>query len=232
MSKPVISLLEAKKEGVVGGVLFDAKMTRLIALIVNTNSATDAARKRLDIKNIFKQDMDAIVVKSAASLRCATETADNPIGLAAYDHEGTHLGVIDDVGIDKGRVLWISSGNEKLPVGKILSRSKGLIIFCGPSKPPKLSPAKKTSTVKIAAQFNNPATKSARVHLHAHVSRTPPPPDSKPRNYDFLLGKTAEHDLFLSCGSLLVMGGDIITAKIIDTARTDHKLVQLALHCR
>ena len=139
MSKPVISLLEAKHEGVVASVLFDAKMTRLLALIVATGSATDAARKRLDVKNIYKQEMDAIVVKTAAVMRYAPEPADNPVGLPAYDHEGTLLGMVDDVCIDKGRVLWISSDGKQLPAAKVLSRSGGLIIFCGAGKPPKLT---------------------------------------------------------------------------------------------
>jgi len=236
MSKPVISLLEAKHEGVVGSVLFDVKMTRLLALIVHSDSATDATRKRLDIKNIYKQDMDAIVIKTAASMRYAPEPADNPVGLPAYNHEGTFLGMVDDVCVEKSRVLWISSDGVELPACKVLSRSDGLIIFCGPGKPPKLSAQKIKPTTaaaaKLAPLLASPVLDNTRVHLHAQVSRTPPPPNSKPKNYDFLIGKTSERDLFLSSGAPLVMRGDIITDKVIAAARFDHKLVQLALHCR
>ncbi|MCL2370126.1 MAG: hypothetical protein FWC80_02725 [Firmicutes bacterium] len=300
ISKPVISLAEAKNEGVVCSVIFNPKMTRLLAVIVETGSVTDAARKRLDIKNIYKYDMDAIVIKTASSMYYATEMHENPIGLPAYDHEGKLLGMVDDIGVDKGQVLWISCNGKELPVAKVLSRSGSLIIFVGSGKTPVIRKKSPTATAKrkISTLTANPVHKNTSVvvhdetkeptitlnrnveralralqvknneeikekavaenvkkdikktenseseqtsfvqtstnptHLKANVTYTPPPPNSKLKNYDFLLGKIVEKDLYLSNGTTLVTIGEVITDKIINSARLDHKLVQLALHCR
>jgi len=299
ISKPVISLAEAKNEGVVSNVIFDPKMTRLLAVIVETDSVTDAKNKRLDIKNIYKHDMDAIVIKTASSMYYAAETPQNPIGLPAYDHEGTLLGMVDDIGVDGGRVVWISYNGKQSSVAKVLSRSGSLVIFVGPSKPPairKKSPAA-TAKRKVTTLIANPVHAKTKVTVHekeaeqiilrtepqpvnieinrtveralralqthkseeieesneqikedqkstclignvnptyiqANVTYTPPPPNSKLKNYDFLLGKEADMDMLLSNGKVLVNKGDLITSKIIDKARNDHKLIHLALHCR
>jgi len=300
ISKPVISLTEAKNEGVVSSVIFDPKMRRLLAVIVETDSVTDAKYKRLDTKNIYKHDMDAIVIKTASSMYYATEEPQNPIGLPAYDHEGTLLGMVDDIGLDGGYVQWISCNGKQSSVAKVLSRSGSLVIFVGPSKPPairKKSPAiaakrkiktlaanpvhgktkvivhdknteeqdintkpQPTTVIEInrnveralralqvhrneeadrdgeeetkAEKNDYPIETTNPTHLQANVTYTPPPPNSKVRNYDFLLGKEADMDMLLSNGKVLVNKGDIITSKIIDKARKDHKLIHLALHCR
>jgi len=236
VSKPVISLYEARREGIVVGCIFDAKMSRLMALAVECEDETDAGKKRLDLKNIYKHDSDAVVVKNSAVLRfCDKAIGGCPIGLIAYDHEGTVLGTIDDIGIDvRGKVLWISCNGVNLECTRLVSRSDKLVIFCGAGKPPKLtSPrSKRVATKRIEAALAKAETAGGQIRLHAQVSRTPPPKDSKMRNYDFLVSKIVERDIVSSIGEVIALEGDVITDAIIDLARNDHKLVQLALYCR
>lgn len=285
LSKPLISLYDAKVIGVVSNIIFDAKMMKGRLLVVVNDDIDDTNNKFIELKDIANLNYDAVVIKNSECLTNTWNTvtlgAGNPINCACYNQDGKYLGIVKDVYLENQKVLSLLIECEEYPANTLLSFSDKLLIFNDTGLPIKLKPTKhvplkneingnqnvnihnidhetgtesnkKTHSASMTVNENNSALKSlpleaqrlietmAQVKIdlptkipqkNTLVSRTPIiEGGGQNQNYQFLIGKTLQKDIYSITNELILPQETVITDKEIEIARGNGKLVQLALH--
>ncbi|MDR0426922.1 MAG: PRC-barrel domain-containing protein [Clostridiales bacterium] len=144
LSKPVISLYEAKNIGTVTNILFDKKLQNAKYLLVYLDSEDDVTQKYLPFKDAGSLESDAVTVKNTSKIQSRWAVPPglslNPINLPIYNHNGKELGRISDVRLEGAEVLAVVAGEREYTPGVILSKSDEIVIVNDGGERIKLTP--------------------------------------------------------------------------------------------
>lgn len=236
LSKPLITLADARYEGTVGNIYFDNRLRR--GKYIELFDEDENPEQRFVELNKVNIGVDAAVIAHDGYLTCEWNSeldnlAPNPINASAYNPDGKSLGRVTDVLMDGTTVTGFEVSGVVMPADTLLSYSKNLLIFNDTGKPvklakpkPKIPPPEKASAAVHVTQAPPEPQVAVPEKLRAPVSAPPPQATA----YNFLLGKTTTDPIIGPSGQMIVPAGTVVTPEVIERARAEGKLVRLALH--
>jgi len=245
--KTLIALSGAENAGYIINVWFDSKLSRAITVeIVNDDDETEM-RKFAPLKNM-ECGGDAAVIRSSACIKEQNQSSAAvpcPVGITCFNQNGKALGKIRDIELSDCVVTEIICDEATFKPAQLLSLGDNCIFndtgkkISLPKPRPKNAQAGKDKLPKEppvnapeAPQNNAAQTYDRRAYAvqtptvpqSVTVTRTPPPA----RDYSFLLGKHV-HSPVMSRGKVIIPEDAVVDAQIIELARLENKLIQLAL---
>ena len=230
LGKPLISISDAKSVGYVSNVWFDGKLQYAKTAEI-TNDDDDYPERAYVELRYMQCDGDAAVIKTTAHISASnlvSATTPCPINRRSFNQSGKALGHVRDVTIEGRNVQQIICDKATFSPKELLSLSENLCIFNDTGSPIKLAKARvprpsrtaEKTPVQIHTSVQTPKTPQSIT-----VTRTPGVPV---KDYSFLMGKPV-HSPVLSGGQVIIPAGTVVNEKIIELARRENKLVQLAL---
>lgn len=162
-------------------------------------------------------------------------------GAETFDAKGKFLGNVTDYTFDGNkRSKQIITNGIRLHPKKLIAANGVLVFNTGRQLPPKKKPAlPETSPVADLSADSEPEVYSAPVEpvpepQPQFFSERPNTATISPEtlNFDFLLGRTTKRNISDLNGLLLIPIGTIISRHIIDSARKNGKLSELAISSR
>lgn len=254
LSKPIISLYEAKNVGIISNIFFDKKMQTAKYLVIYSDNDDDINEKFIAFKEISALESDAATVKNLSKIvsrfSIAPTYSINPMNLKVFNHEGKEIGKITDIEIEGNKIINLNLGDKKYPPSMVLSKSDEIIVINDSGQPIKLSPParirktaadKKRNVTITAADKDNTiiATDNLKdINLPYRVLpentsvATPPAGITKKQGYTFLLEKVMTRTIFSDTGEMIAEKDAAINPEIIEKAISAGKLVHLALHSK
>ena len=134
LSKPVISLLNSRTEGIVKCVTFDKNFKRLKWIVLFDNNE-HLEEKALKINNIYSFGENAIVIKDDQCLNLEvscikTDEKKLPINNEVYTTKGKYLGRVKDIVLDEKYYIQqlILNNDELIDINKILASGEDAVI--------------------------------------------------------------------------------------------------------
>lgn len=155
LSKPVISLLDSKTEGIVKNAIFDKNFKRLKYLVLFDNNEHQE-EKTLSIQNIYSYGENAIIVKDGQDLSLELSTvkiSDKllPINNAVYTYLGKCVGKVTDILLDdKYYIKSLIIGQTEIDINEILSSGEDAVIIQDKNKKVNISNIKRKKSKKVA----------------------------------------------------------------------------------
>ena len=233
LSKPLITLSDAKFAGTVCNIFFDKNFRRgrYVELFSEDENAPEQRYVALDR---LRLGADAAVVSHEGLIRSLiddlrSEAAPNPINRAAYNLDGKNLGRVTDVILDGVAVRQFEIEGKAYESDTLVSYSDKILIFNDTGKPFRPVRPRKPRIPEGAEQITVTAT-ATTVELPEKLTVTAAPRTGERSDYKFLLGKKTVKHILSHEGNVIVPEGSVVTAELIDRARAAGKLVQLALN--
>lgn len=247
--KPVISIADARNPGYVAGVWLDGKL--LFAKTVEILCDEDEMPERAfaPFRSVSWGE-DAAILKSQSAVTeiNSPSAVIMPLNLRCYNTDGKFLGCVRDVEIDGSAVKRILCDDKTLAPEKLVSASADTLIFNDTDKPFKLPKVtKQNKTHKKSVEKTEPPAAHAPIlapeqnisapQKQSSTVQTPVIPQSvtvthtpglPTKDYSFLMGKPV-HSPIVSQGRVLIPSGVVVDERVIEYARRENKLVQLAL---
>lgn len=230
LSKPLITLSDAKYAGTVSNIFFDKALRRGSCLELLSEDDAAPERTAIDLKYV-KLGPDAAVVPHSVLLEPVKTSGltSNPINCAAYNQDGKRLGRVSDVLLDGTNIVSVEVDGKPYEVATLIAHSDKLLILndSGRSFKP-YRPARKPTLPPEPPVEPPPATTPPESVVVLPEKLTAAPPVDR-GEYAFLLDKKTTKHLLSPEGTLLVPAGTVVTHEVIDRVRSAGKLVQLAL---
>lgn len=232
LSKPLITLSDAKYAGTVSNIFFDKALRRGSCLELLSEDDASPERTAIDFKYV-KLGPDAAVVPHSVLLEPVKtgNLTSNPINCTAYNQDGKLLGRVSDVLLDGTSIASIEVDGKPYEIAMLIAHSDKLVILNDSGrafKPyrPTRKPSQPSEEPSESPPPAPPAPPEATVVLPEKLTAA----TSVDRGeYAFLLDKKTTKHLLSPEGTLLVPAGTIVTHEVIDRVRAAGKLVQLAL---
>ena len=205
----VINLYEGQVDGYIKNLIFGDNYKKIRGFIVYSDKLDKEFY--LNIKRIYKIN-DIVFTKNASVYEeNGTQNTNSPINLPAYSSDGKNLGVIVDIEVDENfNVINFITANNDYIRNDIAKITNSLVIFNNETLCIKTSAfAPRNKTIKKEASSTNIVTNF---------------------NKSFLIGRKTTKDIFTFNNELLVKSGTIITERIVNIARLNGKLRELALN--
>lgn len=134
LSKPVISLIDSKTEGIIKNAIFDKNFKKLKYLILFDNNE-HLEEKALNITNIYSYGENAIIVKeeSDLDLELSTKKIDDkpfPINNNVYTYLGKFIGIVNDIILDeKFNIISLIVSDKEIMLENIISSGLDAVII-------------------------------------------------------------------------------------------------------
>lgn len=221
IGKPIVSIYDGKIEGIVKNVLFDKKLTKILALqIFDDNSQEEKIVKEQDI---YFVGQDAITIKNSSCV--LFDFADencfaSPVNKNIFTTQGNTVGKIVDVELDdSNKTTKLLTTATQIAITNVLSAGEDVILL-KPQKSAKLQQFK--SKNKIPQNKNNIV-----VTIQNKIMPPQKPKKITTSNVDFLIGRKISKNLYADNGELLAKKGTKISAVVIETVCKNGKLKEL-----
>lgn len=167
LSKPVISLIDSKTEGIIKNAIFDKNFKRLKSLILFDNNEYQE-EKVLNIQNIYSYGENAIIIKDGqdlnlevSSLKINDKTL--PVNNLVYTYLGKFIGQVTDIVLDdKFYVKSIITNNKEIKIDEVISCGQDAVIIQDDERKVNLSNIKRKKSKKIQI-LNNKETYNQKV---------------------------------------------------------------------
>ncbi|MGN1221647.1 MAG: PRC-barrel domain-containing protein [Christensenellales bacterium] len=226
IGKPIISIYNGKIEGYVKNLLFDKKLTKLCFLQFFDDNTQE--EKLLNVKSIYSIGQDAIILKN--SFEIILDTIDesnyiNPNNFQIYSVAGNKIGKVADITLnDKNKIEnLVLQDKTKLLLKNILNVGDRVIILKEGQSKLKISDFKsKTNIIKYSKS-------NIKVEIQNGVTVIKPQKPNKviANNYEFLIGRKTNKNIYADNGELLVKKQTKISTNIIDVVCRNGKLKEL-----
>ena len=225
IGKPIISIYSGKIEGYVKNLLFDKKLTKLCLLQFFDDNTQE--EKLLHAKSIYKIGQDAIILKNDADI--ILDTIDitnyvNPTNLDVYTIDGKQLGKVVDIVLNEKTKIenMVLQDKSKLLAVNILNVGENVIILKSEQKNVKITDFKNKTKI---TKFNH----NIKVEIQNGMTIIRPQKPNKviAKNFDFLLGRKTNKNIYSDNGELLVKKQTKITNFVIDVVCRNGKLKEL-----
>ncbi len=200
LGKPLIDLASANLLGTVANLYFDEKCLKGTLIKLFTED-----------EEIKFFPLSKVNISGDAAVTMGGELLDTPVGLKSpvnsyvFNQNGKLLGKVTDIIMDGLKTVEFVLDSGNIEAGKLLSAGNVLIVNDG-AKPIRLKTTKRPRAQK------------------------PLPPKRFAPSYDFLLGKKLQRTITASDGKIIAHAGEKITGDTISLAKTEGKLVILALN--
>lgn len=100
LSRIVISLTEAKNEGIVMNILLDKKFKYILGYIIIDDNSSEEEEKFLPLKKVI-EGTDAIMIVDETKLTAKTDGLKCPLNAPVYNTDGVLTGSLKDVYFDE-----------------------------------------------------------------------------------------------------------------------------------
>ena len=235
LGKPLISLADAKSVGYLSNLWFDDKLLRVKTAEI-TNDYDEYPERTYAPFRFMRCDGDAAVIKSLSCVtekKAASSPVPCPINRECFNQNGNSLGKVRDVVLEGNAVAQIFCEKATFTPKELLTLGNNLCIFNDTGAPIKL-PKPRTPRPRVPKPV--PQHAEIPVSIYSPVQTPPTPqnvtvtrtPGDPIKDYSFLMGKPV-HTPVLCGGKILIPAGTVVSEKIIELARKENKLVQLAL---
>lgn len=134
LTKPVISLINAKTEGIVKNAVFDKNFKKLKYLILFDNNEHQE-EKALNILNIYSYGENAIVIKEDSDLNLEISNKQIldkpfPINSNVYTYLGKFMGKVNDIILDeKYNIISLIVNGKEVLIENIISCGEDAVII-------------------------------------------------------------------------------------------------------
>lgn len=228
LSKPLITLSDAKYAGTVNNIYFDKALKRGRCVELFCEDETAPEQRYVDLKKVTPGTDAAVITHEGLLVPARGEGAANPINCAAYNIDGKSLGRVTDVLMDGVTVTGFEVDGNVFGADTLVSYSDRLLIFNDTGKP--FRPVRPPKPRIPAAAEDIPVTVTATVALPEKLTAAASALPAERSDYKFLLGKRTVKNILSPEGNVIVPADSVVTAELIDKVRAAGKLVQLALN--
>ncbi len=252
ISKPVINLYNGKLEGTVKNICFDSKFKKATNLILFEDE--DGEECILNINKVYKIGTNAITIKNSEGLLptlfASKVDYNNQINNEVYNLEGEKLGIVTDIVLgDNYKIEKILvDGKEFNPSAVISFGENNLIInssgakYSKDSYKPKITQKpKQLDLIKILPKIPEPSEdKIPKIEFNDldikpkqnyKISENPLP-QRMITSQNYLLGRKLSKTIYGTNNEIIAKKDCLITEKILLSAKTHNKLVELAVFSR
>lgn len=255
ISKPVINILDGKFEGVVKEAIFDNNFKRLKYIVLFDNNE-EIEERCLFVKDIYNISDDAIIIKNDEDLNLElsfqnTENKPCPINNNAYTYLGKFLGKVTDVILDDNYFIkQIEVGQTTIEPQNLITSGIDTLICQDESKTIKVSSLKrkkvnavKINSVKLGEEqkvyvltdttpkkepSDNEQEKEQEAQKPKYaISQFPSNPITITTNYEFLLGRKLDRNIYSQNREIIAKKNSKITPNTINLARLFGKTREL-----
>lgn len=248
ISKPVINLYNGNSEGTVKNICFDKGLKKALSLVLFSDN--DEEELILPINKIYKIGTNAITIKNNEGLLptlFSTNTEyNNQINNNVFNLEGELLGKVKDITLTSSfKVENIEIENASYPSSSVISfNSSNLIINSSGAKfsketfKPKINSAPKLDIVKILPKIEEPNNEIIPKIDFKEIELKPkqsykisenPLPQRMITSQNYLLGRKLCKTIYGINNEIIAKKDCLITEKILNTAKSHNKLVELAV---
>ena len=226
IGKPIISIYNGKIEGYVKNLLFDKKLTKLCFLQFFDDNTQE--EKLLNVKSIYSIGQDAIILKN--SFEIILDTIDesnyiNPNNFQIYSVAGNKIGKVADITLnDKNKIEnLILQDKTKLLLKNILNVGDRVIILKEGQSKLKISNFKSRTNIIKYSKSNI----KVEIQNGVTIIKAQKPNKVITNNYEFLIGRKTNKNIYADNGELLVKKQTKISTNIIDVVCRNGKLKEL-----
>ena len=249
ISKPVINLYNGNNEGTVKNICFDKGLRKASYLILFNDN--DEEESVLSTNKIYNIGSNAITIKNNEGLLpllfVNNIEYNNQINNKAYNLEGELLGNVTDIVLSNNyKVESIEVADKSFSSNSIVSyndtniviNSSGVKYSKESFKPKILSTKPKLDMVKILPklpeikQEDFPKIEFSDIELKPkqnYIISQNPLPQRMITNQNYLLGRKLNKTIYGLNNEIIAKKDCIITEKILNTAKSHNKLIELAV---
>lgn len=249
ISKPVINLYNGNNEGTVKNICFDKGLKKAVSLILFSDN--DEEEIVLATSKIYNIGSSAITIKNSEGLLPALFASNieynNQINNNVYNLEGEYLGKVKDITIDKTyKVTEIEVEDKNYASTSVISYNENNLIvnssgakFSKETFKPRISSTRpKLDMVKILPTIPEKTTDDIPKIEFSDIEIKPkqnykisenPLPQRMITSQNYLVGRKVSKTIYGINNEIIVRKDCIITEKILNTAKTHNKLVELAV---
>lgn len=241
LGKSLVCLIEGTDEGVIKNITFDKKLRKPKWLIVSDSDGE--YEYAVNINSVFRSGPDAVVIKSRNEL-FRTEAAEglelnSPMNSGVFTSGGKRLGSVKDIYLDakKNEVvsLLLSEGAE-IAAERIFSSGGSAVIITEEKETLKITAPKAPRTFRRAPAKTERKQPAPQENITVELTEdewTPPKPEPQKKligDYNFLLGRKTNTDIFNKQNEKIIKKNTLITREIVEKARAAGKLIDLTVH--
>ena len=231
ISLPLISIYDGQILGIIKNVRFNPKNNK--ATYAEILCEEEDLNKVLNLKNVYKFGENSVLIKNKEYLDLFEEkeleltTHFNPITCPIFSIDGIFVGSVNDIELNKNlEINKIKICNkQEFQKNQILNFSNNCVILNCENKKHKLCNFKSKqniSNIKIENKVEIQTLANNNSEL---------PTNTKPHrvltDYKFLLNRTILKNIYSPNGELIAKENSKVTIKIIETARSCGKLIEL-----
>ncbi len=174
LSKPVLSLYEAKKQGIIKNIIFDSKLKYAKAVQIFCEEDSEPDEKFINLKDIYKIGKDVAVIKNCLPVYYSWQNQNqilSPVNADIFTPGGEKVGKVTDVAIDETSFAVLEIFMDKkgsIKAQDIAAVSNDIIILQSAEEPVKL-----TKAVKRIPKSDNRIVKTSERQKTAVVTHSP-----------------------------------------------------------
>lgn len=231
ISLPLISIYDGQILGIIKNVKFNPKTNK--ATYAEILCEEEDSNKVLNLKNVYKFGENTVLIKNKEILELFEEkeleltTLYNPITCPIFSIDGKFIGSVNDIELNKN--LEINKikicNDQEFQKHQILNFSNNCLILncedkkhklCNFKSKQNISSFKIENKVEIQTLTNNNQESQTNTKPHRVIT-----------DYRFLLNRNIIKNIYSPNGELIAKENSKVTAKIIETARSCGKLIEL-----
>ena len=249
IAKPVINLYSSNCEGTVKNICFDKQLKKATHLILFNDNEEDELL--LSTSKIYHIGKNAITIKNSEGLLptlfASNIEYNNQINNSVYNLEGENLGKVNDITLSQNyKVENIIVGDQTFLSSSVISFGENNIIinssntkYIKDSYKPKISvqKPKPLDMVKILPKKQEEKSDIPKIDFE-DVTEKPkqnykisenPLPQRMITSQNYLLGRKLNKTIYGANNEIIARKDSLITEKILISAKTHNKLVELAV---
>lgn len=222
LGKPILSIFDGQLEGFVKSVYFNKKFEKLCWIEFFDDSTQE--EKIINAKNIYHVGNDALTIKNNDDIyleNLVFNDCINPINLDLYSVDGNKIGKIVDITINEKFLVEniVLTESKIISQKNILNAGKNVVLYKDENENIKVSNFK--NKVKITSRKTTNKVKIMQ------TKTKPLPTKIVTKNYDFLIGKKIDKNIYADNNELIIKKHTKVTRMIIDIACKKGKLKEL-----
>ena len=262
LSKPVVSILNSKTEGIIKNAIFDKNFKRLKWLVMFDNNE-HLEEKTLNINNIFSCGENAVIIKDGQDLSLEASCVKIgekylPINNNVYTYLGKFIGKVNDIVLDdKYYIKSLIINNEEININEIITCGENVVIIQDNVKKLNIKNIKrkkksevnilnlktnKEQVVNILNENNNEITENENNEPLFETEETKKVkyvlnecatlPKTFIANNELLIGRKLEKNIYSQNKELIAKKNSKITSDTINKAKMFYKLRELTKYSR
>ena len=242
LHKPLISIYESQHYGEIFDVLLNANHNKVAYVLLRQETEFEGQRitanYAVPFNGIFSVGSDAVTVLNQDKILDALAVPPQLVSVyqaKVFSVRGDFLGTVADIQCEPFAILLDNAEKSQFFAKDISSVGNGTVIVFTDER--IKIPAPKSTRIRKSVSEGNPIQMTNPVHTQEFEEPTEEPtPATMPAKiiaqFQFLLGRKVNGNIVNSAQKVIIPDKTLITAKVVETARNNNRLIELTRRSR